>query len=70
VNEQLHWLTTLISTLVQRGFYGEVTIQVQDGEVILARVGQTIKPRKPFKQMTGVEYRLRKEQEGLYGKEG
>lgn len=68
---KLDWLTTILNTLAQKGFYGEVTINFQDGEVTLARVGQTHKPPpKRFNQMTAEEYRLTKRQEGLYGKEG
>lgn len=66
--EQVLWLATLLATLAQSQFYGEVTVQIQKGDITIGRVNQTVKPVvKPFKEMTAVEYKMHRDLEKILG---
>lgn len=56
--EKLEWVMSLVATLCQGGYYGSVTFQIQDGDLTIGRLEQTVKPikKKHWKQMTRDEY--------------
>lgn len=73
--DHLYWAASLIATLAASEFYGEVTIQFQQGKISVARIEQTLKPdTSAYKQMTAQQYRLHQElqrlTEGKHGQEG
>lgn len=65
---ELHWVVTLLASLVDARFYGDVTLSFQSGSPTLARVSQTHKPEaRPFKEMTVTEYTLHQELDKFLG---